>query len=338
MALVAKRAGVSTMTASYAFSRPGRVSAESLARVRAAARELGYAGPDPTARSLRRGKTGALGVVLGEHLTYAFEDPQAAAFLAGVASVCADVGDGMTILPVSGSADEVGRVAAASVDGFVFWTTYDGSPVVDEALATRRPVVVHGGPAVDGAMLVSIDNRAAARAIGRVVFAGSSRPAVLSFPLTGAREPSIVSGPDPDAATFPVTRDRLRGYRDAVEDLGLGWSEVTVGVCAVNRATEAQALTERLAARGSFDAIAAMGDELAHGALASLQSQGRRVPDDVVVSGWDDGATARQDSLTTIAQSLYDQGAGCARAALAGKVTDFRDAWRIVQRSSTRAH
>ena len=43
------------------------------------------ASPDAKARSLRRGTTRTLGVVLGEHLTYAFDDPQAVRFLSGIA-------------------------------------------------------------------------------------------------------------------------------------------------------------------------------------------------------------------------------------------------------------
>ena len=118
------------MTASYAYSRPARVSAASRERVFASAKDLGYTGPDPAARSLRRGIAGALGVVLGEHLTYAFEDPQAVAFLAGVAEVCAEAGDGMMILPVANSTEDVPRLSAAAVDGFIFgrpWTTLRSS-------------------------------------------------------------------------------------------------------------------------------------------------------------------------------------------------------------------
>src|SRR4051794_20824232 len=101
MRQVARAAGVSPMTVSYVYSQPGRVSAETADRVRAAARELSYPGPDPTGRALRRGRVGSLGVVLGERLSYAFDDPQAARFLAGVADVCAAEGVGLTLLPIT---------------------------------------------------------------------------------------------------------------------------------------------------------------------------------------------------------------------------------------------
>ena len=75
LAGVAARAGVSSSTASLAFSGSPRVTAATRERVLAAAAELGYAGPDPIAASLRRGRSGVIGVFIGERLLYAFRDP-----------------------------------------------------------------------------------------------------------------------------------------------------------------------------------------------------------------------------------------------------------------------
>src|SRR3954469_18125355 len=107
MADVARAPGLLAMTVSYVYSQPARVSEASIAKVREAAERLGYPGPHPGARSLRRGRTGALGVVLGEHLTYAFDDPQATRFLSGVAGVCADHGMALTLVPVTGGPSDV---------------------------------------------------------------------------------------------------------------------------------------------------------------------------------------------------------------------------------------
>src|SRR3954465_2493378 len=171
MRQVAEAAGVSVMTVSYAYAQPERVSAEAATRVRAAAERLGYPGPHPGARSLRRGRAGSLGVVLGERLTYAFDDPQAARFLAGVADVCAAEGVGLTLVPTTGAASDVERVAQAVIDGFVVWTTSDDDPVLDAVADTGRPAVVHAGPQVRGLPVVGIDDRAAAGAMAQVAFA-----------------------------------------------------------------------------------------------------------------------------------------------------------------------
>ena len=326
---VARAAGVSPMTVSYTYNQPARVSAESRTRVLETAAALGYAGPDPRARSLRYGSTRTLGVVLGEHLTYAFEDPQAVLFLAGLAEVCAERGFGLLIVPTGTGDEDRDRVLAAAVDAYVVWTTTADDPVLAAARSTRRPVVVHSGPGVDGTVTIGIDDRSAAHAVGAEVFAGCRRPVVLSFPVDRSRASFLGTGLDPAAVPYPVTRDRLAGYRDAARELGLDWSRVPVGVCRTNDEGEARTVMSRLLdAEPDLDAVAAMSDQLALGAL-------RAAPGPLRVSGWDDSAVARQHDLTTVAQSLREQGAACATAALGGPVADHRDAWQVVRRSST---
>jgi DNA-binding LacI/PurR family transcriptional regulator len=326
---VARAAGVSPMTVSYTYNRPDRVSADSRAKVLRSAAALGYAGPDPSARSLRYGATRTLGVVLGEHLTYAFDDPGAVVFLAGIAEVCAERGYGLLIVPTATGDEDPARVIAAAVDAYVVWTTTDDDPVLDAACGTRRPVVVHGGPDRAGTTLISIDNRAAARAVGAEVFASARHPAVLSFPVDRNRDTFVRAGVDPDTVAYPVTRDRLAGYRDAARDIGVDWSRVPVGVCRGNDEAEARTvMRELLASTPDIDAVAAMGDRLALGALRAASGRVR-------VSGWDDTEVARTYGLTTVAQSLREQGAACASAALGDPVSDHRDAWRLVRRAST---
>ncbi|WNM37879.1 LacI family DNA-binding transcriptional regulator [Micromonospora halotolerans] len=337
LAQVAELAGVSVMTASYTYNRPERVSQRARSKVLAAADALGYAGPDPSARSLRRGSTRTVGVVMGEHLSYAFEDPEAASFLAGIADVCAGRGYGMTILPVTGAADDLPRITDAAVDGFIVWTTADDDPILAAVRATKRPAVVHGGPAVRGLGLVSIDNRAAARAVGAVAFAGARRPALVSFPLSRDRVSTITGGGDIRDVLFPVTRERLEGYRQAAEDAGIAWGDVVVGVCARNDAGEAERIAATLLASPEPpDAIAAMSDQQAAGVIRAARAAGRVVPDEVAVTGWDDAAVAAQLRLTTVAQSLREQGAACAQVALGREPDPRRASWSVVRRDSTR--
>jgi DNA-binding LacI/PurR family transcriptional regulator len=358
MAEVAARAGVSVMTVSYAYSQPERVSAEARDKVRRSAGALGYPGPDPAARSLRRGRTGNLGVAMGEHLTYAFDDPQASRFLAGVAAVCVEHQMGLTLIPVSGEpVDDVQRIAEAAVDGFILWTSLDDDPVMEAAVASGRPVVIQGGvprsALPPGATALAIDNRAAAERIGRVIFAGARRPAIVSFPHAPAWEAAIVWGPDPAAIPLAVTRERLRGFQAAASRAGIAWSDVAVAAVARNDRAGARPLLDGLfagalpaaplagalpaAAGARPDAVAAMSDELALATLDVLAARGLAVPTDVAVSGWDDTPAASTAGLTTVRQSLQDQGIRCARAVL-GDTTGSSEppAWELVVRTSTR--
>ena len=272
---------------------------------------------------------------MGEHLTYAFDDPQAVTFLAGIAEVWADRGYGMTILPITGGADDTPRIMAAAVDGFIVWTTSDDDPVLAAVQAMKRPAVVHGGPAVPGLGFVSIDNQAAARAVGGIAFAGARRPAVVSQPLSRAGISTITTGGEITDVLFPVTRERVAGYRQAAEDAGLLWRNMIVAVCARNDASEAERMAAGLlSAAEPPDAIAAMSDEQAAGVIRVIRAADRRIPDDVAVTGWDDAAVAAQMGLTTVAQSLREQGAACARAVLGQQSEEFAAPWSIVRRAS----
>lgn len=335
---VAAAAGVSRMTASYAYNRPGRVADATRERVYAAAQRLGFRGPDPSGRHLRRGALRTLGLVLGESLTYVFDDPQASRFVAGIARECTAAGYGLTLLPVTGSADDPDRIAAAAVDAFVVWTTTADDPVLDAIRATHRRAVIHGGPDTDGFTLVGIENRGAARALAADVWASAAAPAVLSFPLDRVRETGLHHGLDPEGVPFPVTRDRLAGFRDAAADAGVDWASVPVVVCARNTAADAAlAVAELLAAGHRVDGLVAMSDQQALGARQALDAAGLTTPAEVTLGGFDDSAEAAAADLTSIHQSLFDQGARAARLALgdddAAAVT--ADDWRLVRRGST---
>ena len=278
-------------------------------------------------------------MVLGERLGYAFEDPQAARFLAGVAQVCAAEGVGLTLVPTTGDPTDATRVAQAAVDGFVVWTTSDDDPVLDAVAGSGLPAVVHGGPDRGDVPVIGIDDRAAALAVGGVGFVVARRPLVLGFPLDRERRRMLLRGDDVPEIRFPVTRHRWEGFRDAWASGARPVADLRLAVCPVNRTAEGEAFVrELLAGQEPPDAVAAMSDELALGALRAAAGLGRRVPDDVVVTGWDDSDAAEPSGLTTVAQSLRDQGADCARTVLGLPVEHpAGHGWRVVVRTSTRA-
>ena len=164
---------------------------------------------------------------------------------------------------------------------------------------------------------------------------------MLSFALDRARRPAVRHGIDPDPVSFSVTRHRLQGYADAAADLGLDWERIPVVILARNDRAEAEAAAlGLLQKRGTgVDAIAAMSDELAFGVLQAARRLGVDVPARLAVAGWDDSAAAASAGLTTIAQSLRDQGELCARSVIGPGTTTTPTApsWQLVTRVSTRS-
>ena len=81
-----------------------------------------------------------------------------------------------------------------------------------------------------------------------------------------------------------------------------------------------------------------MSDELALGALSAAAGAGLSVPGTVAISGWDDSDAAGPAGLTTLAQSLRDQGSRCARLVLGHGEPSERDQphWEVIPRATTR--
>jgi DNA-binding LacI/PurR family transcriptional regulator len=315
---VAEAVGVSPTTVSNAYNRPHKLSPALRERILEVAGELGYRGPDPAARSLRTGRAGSIGLLFGEALTYVFQDPGAVEFLRGLAEGTAKHNSALQVIAALDAEGEEGAAALlanAIVDGLVVWTLPDRHPLLRLARERHIPLVVHGSPQLDDVPFVGIDDRAAARAAAEhLVQLGHRSLAVISHPFSASRRARHRDGAKPGRASYRVTRERLAGYR-AGANATLDVYEVAVN----NRDEGHRAALALLQARPRPTGVLAMSDELAIGALAAARELGLRVPDDVSVVGWDDTPASRASDppLTTVHQSLHDQGRTCARLLLA---------------------
>ena len=120
LASLAAELEVSRTTISNAYNRPDQLSAELRERILATAKRLGYAGPDPVARSLRTRRAGAVGLVITEPLTYSFSDPAALNFVAGLAESCEEVGQGLGGLAAEETGMRVGKPTGLARDRLAY--------------------------------------------------------------------------------------------------------------------------------------------------------------------------------------------------------------------------
>lgn len=318
---VAKAAGVSHTTVSNAFARPDQLSAPLRERVLTTARALGYAGPDPAARSLRTGRHGAIGLAFSEDLPYAFSDPTAIGFLQGVAEACRGLRTNLLLIATRTLAeadDAAGRhgvqaVRDAAVDGFVLYSLARDSPVVASVLARGLPHVVVDQPRLPGVPYVGIDDEGGARRAAEHLLAfGHRRFAVLSLKLVSDGRDGTASPGRVAAATYSVPVSRLAGYRAALARDGVDFAAVPVLECALNdeRRAHDQLLPFLLGAERRPTAVLAMSDRLALGAVAAARAAGLTVPGDLSVVGFDDvaGAGLEGPFLTTVRQPHAEKG------------------------------
>jgi DNA-binding LacI/PurR family transcriptional regulator len=346
---VARAVGVSPTTVSNAYNRPHKLSPALRERILGAARDLGYPGPDPAARSLRRGRAGSIGLLFGEALTYVFQDPVAVEFIRGLAEGTARHN---TVLQLIAALDADGEEGAASllanaiVDGLVVWTLPDRHPLLRLARERNIPLVIHGGPCLDGVPFVGIDDRAAAQAAAEhLLQLGHRSLAVISQPFGPSRrarhrDPAKIARPG-----YRVTRGRLAGYRAAANAATPQPAALDIYEVAVNSRDEGhRAALALLQASPRPTAVLAMSDELAVGALAAARELDLRVPHDLSVVGWDDSPRARASdpALTTVRQSLHDQGQTCAQLLITATRNEIAAddlvhlaPWQLITRDST---
>jgi len=310
---VADAVGVSRSTVSNAYSRPDQLSPQLREKILEAARRLGYPGPNPTARSLRRGTVGAIGVLFTAALPYAFADPYAVRLLRGLASAAEPRGTGLLLLPLPDDEETAaGVVRDAVVDGFCVYCVPDRHPAMQALRSRALPVVrtEHHADSGPQSLCVGIDEAAATRAAGRhVAQLGHRRIALIvtSFNPDRADRPRPVVRPEDEP--YDVTRERLRGFREAFSDAGIEWSDVTI-VNAVENSREAgvAAAAYALDQAPRVTAVLAISDVLALGVLEALQARGLRPGHDVSVVGFDDIPEAGTAQLTTVRQPAIEKG------------------------------
>lgn len=316
---LARELGVSTATVSNAFSRPDQLSAELRERILAEAQRLGYQGPNATARSLRRGRTGIIGLILADRLQYNFEDPVATRFLHGVSEVFDQQNVNMLLLP-SRSEFYLGQSFDSLADGYIIYGPPRDGRILDKVTARRKPSVTVDFN-LEGVRSLNIDNFAGAHlAAAHGIRHVSGQIAVLGLRLiSDATQISRVGDQPLTTAEESVSRRRLDGYQAALLEAGRELNPDWIWNAPESRYELGyQAAREALLCTPRPELLLCMSDRLALGAVAAAQDMGLAIPDDLKVIGFDDIPTAayQRPALTTIHQPQHEKGRQAARMVL----------------------
>ena len=297
---VARAAGVSHQTVSRVINRPDSVRPETLARVQAAIKELGYR-PNLAARALVTDSTRMIGVVTTGS---GFQGPASttsaivgAARAAGYACLVAS-------LPEADRAGLEGVLrffVARGVDAVIAVASQHWAADALREIAAALPVVVVADGLEPTARMhvVSVDQDLGARlAVGHLL-------------ETGREQVVHLAGPQ----DWYDAEARVRGWRGALEDAGLAVPELLVGDWSPECG---YALGRRLADEGLPHAVFCGNDLMALGLLAALRDAGVQVPGRVAVVGFDDieGAAFLRPALTTVRQPFDELGRVCLEVAL----------------------
>jgi LacI family transcriptional regulator len=296
---VARQARVSTATVSRALNGKSSVDPALVARVRAAAEELGYH-PNALARNLRRQETAVLALIIAD-----VENPFFTSIARGVEDFAQTAGYSVVLCNSDENADKERRYIDVAlqerVAGVVLSPTHASSSI--ERLRRRgTPVVTVDRPLAECLSdQVLVDTRLAAREAAQHLIAA------------GYERIGCVTGP----AGVRTAEDRLAGYHDALDAAG---RRLRLTRRAEYRAFGGkQAARELLAEPEPPDALLVANSAMAIGVLEALKEAKLRLGRDVGVVAFDDvpWATLIDPPLTVVAQPAYEIGAEAARLLLA---------------------
>jgi DNA-binding LacI/PurR family transcriptional regulator len=310
---LADRVGVSRMTVSNAFSRPDQLSAELRQTILAAADELGYIGPDPAARALARGTSGAIGVLLTDTLQYAFTDEVAISLLAAITAELAPTGLALTLLTSTEHGD-LFPARDVPMDGALVYSCETASTSAEWLKKRKLPLVLIDQAEVAGYSSVNIDDRGGARAAAdHLVGLGHRRIAivnsVLDAPIGLIAAAEIMHGNH-------TANARMLGWLDVLGPAGVDPIVLNAGRTSQEGGFEAAHTLLDVTGAERPTAVLCFSDAIAAGVMAHAEARGVRVPADLSVVGFDDAslATRTRPPLTTVYQDVAAKGRAAAAA------------------------
>jgi DNA-binding LacI/PurR family transcriptional regulator len=291
---VARLAGVSKSTASRALSGHGYASAETRARVQAAAAQIGYV-VSANAASLVTGRTRNVGVVIPFITRWFFSQ-----VLEGIESSLIAAGYDLTLYRLSEDETQRRRI----FDYFLVRKRVDAVIAVGIELSPHEVTMLHSlgkpivgiGGAVDGITTISIDDvETARRATEHLLSLGHTRIVHL--------------GGDPEEQMdFHVHSQRLTGVNRAMEAAGLTpHDHFHPAVFSIPGGYEA-GLSLLADPRSRPTAIVAGCDEIAIGVIIAARQLGIQIPSQLSVIGIDGHDLAEMFALTTLEQFPSQQG------------------------------
>jgi LacI family transcriptional regulator len=305
---VAVAAGVSVTTASRALSEPQKVQSDTLARIEAAARKLGYM-PNGAARALRSRRTRLIGTVLPT-LDYAIYSRQ----IAALQRALGEHGYSLLVTSSGYSRQEEFRQARTLIERGVEGLVLIGgshhpdliSMLEEQDIPSIDTYIYHRG---GGRSCIGFDNVAAvAKVINHFIDIGHTRIAMVA---------GITK--DNDRAS-----GRVAGVRAALKKRGLSLPARYLIEKPYKIASGREALRSLLSIDPHPTAVFCASDVLAFGVLVECASEGIAVPSQLSVIGFDnlEFCAHLPPGMTTIEVPAAAMGEGAARhliARLAGR-------------------
>jgi LacI family transcriptional regulator len=298
---IARELGISPSTVSRALKDHPDISTDTKKAVNELAEKLNYQ-PNIVALSLRQKKTNTIGVIIPELVHFFFST-----VISGIEDVAYQAGYNVLITQSNESYQreviDTKALFNSRVDGMLIslsreTTNFDH---IESVISKGVPVVfydrMYSNP--NTSKVIVDDYLGAKEAVLHLIDQGCKRIAHLE----GA--PNLI-----------ISKDRLRGYQDALNERNLEVRENFTVVCPSNSFEEGKkAATKLLSQPNPPDAIFANNDPMAMGAMMAIKEKGLKIPTDIAVVGFSNWfyGELMEPSLTTVDQPGFEMGQEAAR-------------------------
>ncbi len=293
---VAALAGVSQTTVSLVLNgiAEARVSDETSARVKKAAKSLNYSHAVRRSGTGARQDSGIVGFVVDEMST----DPWMAIALDGVREKTAASGQEVMTFVTSGDADAeataIRTLAKLNLTGVIYGTIQTRAVTPSAAVLEQHAVLLN---------CYLPDRSIPSVTPGEVVGGRSATQHLIEL---GHRRIAIIQGED----WMDASKERLKGYRQALAAVDVSFDESLVRPGNWEPSSGYAQTMELMRLSKPPSAIFCCNDLMALGCLEALKELGKRIPEDVSVVGYDDREIAQfiHPALTTILLPHFEMG------------------------------
>lgn len=300
---VAKKAGVSQTTVSFVLNNveSANISQDTRERVLQAMRDLNYV-PDVAARSLAKGHTMNVGLVLVQPHNQVFIDEYIPNILTGLSQVTRQYGYRILVELIEDGSDP-------NAFGDLIQSKAVGGMIVNHSFPTPDVLQRLLTYAEDGFPIVALDNWHPDIASVKVDKFAGVRKVVQHLVDLGHQRIACISYAPKGHDRHVQTREDI--YREVLAENGLTCDENLLRYGAYDPETGYLAMQSLLnEVQPLPTALYAMNDMMAFGAMTAIQERGLRIPDDIAVTGFDDVRLARfaTPALTTIYEPDIEHG------------------------------
>ena len=313
---VAKQAGVSIASASYALNGTGTISTETRERVLAAAEELNYH-PNAFARNLKNPKTRTIGVFISRFGGSFYEE-----ILEGIHDAVLRTNYELIVCPESRSARRI--LTHRQVDGAIVFDSKIKSEIILRLASRRYPIVILDRfLKADYLLPLLIDNEQGVKEAFDHLYG------------QGARQIFYISGA-PDSFD---NAERRNAFLSEGKRNGL-----TIEVFDGNFTEESgYEIAGGIIRAGNLpEAVFCANDQMAIGFIKAMKENNLKAPDDIAVIGFDDIQIAKymQPSLSTVGTSRFAWGSLAATQLIdflenETPFQQFRIRTKLIQRESS---